>query len=474
LRSAFYQTLILLFAGHFCAAQSTGNLPDNTLNLPSTFFAKIQKKYTSIQASLERKTAKYLRKMERQEKRMQRKAPADSGRMAQTNIDSIYTAFRLGLQDKKPTGKKVNLSQYNAFADTMTTSFAFLRQYPGLSDKAKLPAEALEKLKRRLNASQKIKEFMAQRKEQMREALAKYTHIPASLKNQYDALSKSCFYYSANVKKYRDMVSDPQKIEKKALGLLTQMPLFQKFMKENSQLASLFGMPTGSGEAGIQNLAGLQSRSSVQQIIQQRIASGGPNAMAMIQQNLVAAQAQMSKLKDKLSQLGGGGDLEMPGAKINQQKTHSFFGRLEYTANVQFEKSTALLPTAALIGIGAGYRIDDLRTLGIGLDYSLGLGTLRHISFNSLGVGARTYFDWKIKNQLYFSGGYEMHYNSAFKNISELKNYDAWQVSALAGLSKKYKISKKLKGNFQISYDFLASMHQPVTSPFLIRCGYTF
>ena len=67
-----------------------------------------------------------------------------------------------------------------------------------------------------------------------------------------------------------------------------------------------------------------------------------------------------------------------------------------------------------------------------------------------------------------------MNYNSGFKSIQQLKNEDLWQRSALAGIGKKYQISKKLKGNVQLLYDFLAYKHMPVSQPFLFRVGYNF
>jgi len=67
-----------------------------------------------------------------------------------------------------------------------------------------------------------------------------------------------------------------------------------------------------------------------------------------------------------------------------------------------------------------------------------------------------------------------MNYNSAFKNIEQLKNENAWQRSGLIGVSKKYKITKKLKGSVQLLYDFLAEAHTPVSQPFLFRVGYNF
>ena len=110
--------------------------------------------------------------------------------------------------------------------------------------------------------------------------------------------------------------------------------------------------------------------------------------------------------------------------------------------------------------------------MGLGMSYKMGIGTINHISFSSMGLGLRSYAEWKIKKQIYASGGYEMNYYSAFKNISQLKNYDAWQRSALIGVSKKYRISKKVKGEIKLLYDFLANRHIPVTQPFLFRFGY--
>jgi hypothetical protein len=473
--------LILFIAFKPCTAQSIDSLAGNVENLPGNFLAKIQKKYSSIEKNLAKKTTKYLAKMQRQEKKLQRKAlKSDSAYITKTNIDSIYSAFTDKLSQGQSSaihGKLpvVHLNQYNAYIDTLSTSLAFLQKYKGLEDKIKAPTDALDQLKSKLNETDKIKEFIAQRKQQLKDELSKYTHIPSSLKNQYANIQKTAWYYSTQVHEYRDMLKDPKKIEEKALTVLNQMPFFQKFMKENSQLASLFRLPDNSGANTAQSLAGLQTRASVQGMIQQRIASGGPNAMAMVQQNLTAAHAEINKLKDKLNQLGGGsGDLEMPDFKPNSQKTKPLLKRLEYSANIQFAKSSSLLPSTANIGLGIGYKLDDKKIIGLGMDYSAGMGTIQHISFSSQGIGLRSYLDWKIKKQIYITGGYEMNHNSGFKNIEQLKAYEAWQRSALLGVSKKYKISKKVKGNMQLLYDFLANSHVPVSQPVIFRLGYNF
>ncbi|MGN6196717.1 MAG: hypothetical protein ACTHOB_17385 [Ginsengibacter sp.] len=480
MRKIVCQTLILVFiACKTCTAQGIDSVTTNIENLPGNFFSKIQKKYTSLEKSLSKKTTKYLNKMQRQERRLQRKAAmSDSGFIPHENVDSVYAAFNAKLHaESSVSGQSVvHLNQYNPFIDTLSTSLAFLQKYKGLEDKVKLPSEALDKLKSKLNESDKIKEFIEQRKQQIKDQLSKYTHIPSSLKTQYASIQKTAYYYKAQIEEYKATLKDPKKIEEKALGVLNKMPFFQKFMKENSQLASLFGLPENYGTPA--SLAGLQTRASVQGMIQQRIAAGGPNALAQVQQNLQNAQAQLSQLKDKLLKSSGlqgmSGDIDMPDFKPNNQKTKPFLKRLDYGFNVQFEKNNSLMPSTSDLAGTLGYRLNTKSEAGIGISYKLGLGSIQHIQFSSQGIGFRSYLDWKIRKQFYATGGYEMNYNSGFKSIQQLKNEDLWQRSALAGISKKYQISKKLKGNLQLLYDFLAYRHTPVSQPFLFRIGYNF
>src|SRR6185503_4652942 len=139
----------------------------------------------------------------------------------------------------------------------------------------------------------------------------------------------------------REMLKDRSRAERKALSILNKLPAFQKFMKKNSQLASLFRIPNSSFEEDQQGaLAGLQTRTSVQTLIQQQVSAGGPNAQQTIQQNIALAHSEMDKLKDKINKVGGGSsDMEMPDLKPNSQKTKSFLNRLEYGANVQSQKT---------------------------------------------------------------------------------------------------------------------------------------
>ena len=429
----------------------------------------------SVNRQLAKRSLKYLSKFQRQERKIKQKMEMlNSGSTsALAGANEKYHEFSQKIKYKTANVTKVISGEYNPYLDSLGSSLSFLRQFNGDSDKVKEPLARFDQLQTRLLQSEKIKDFIAERKSQVKELLSKYAKIPGSLKSEFDKLSKTAYYYSAQVKEYKEMLKDPKKIEQKTLSILNKLPAFQKFMQENGQLASLFRINENIDPA--LSLTGLQTRSSVQQIIQQRVTGGGPNAMKIVQQNIALATGELNKLKEKVNQFGGGNsDIEIPDFKPNNQKTKTFLKRLEYSANVQFEKSSKLLPSAANIGLGTGYKLNDKVTAGIGLSYKMGVGSIQHISFTSQGLGLRSFMDWKIKKQFYASGGYEMNYNTSFKNISQLKNYNAWQRSALMGVSKKYKISKKMKGEIKLLYDFLANQHIPVSQPVFFRLGYSF
>ena len=432
------------------------------------------KKSAQVNDQLTKKSVKYLAKFQRQERKLQQKIeklnPGNATNVF-TDANEKYHEFSQKIKSKTADATKIISGEYNPYLDSLGTSLSFLKQFNGISDKVKEPLASLNELQNKLQQSEKIKEFIAERKNQIKELLSKYTKIPAGLKKEYDKLNKTAYYYSAQVKEYKEMLKDPKKIEQKALSILNKLPAFQKFMKQNGQLASLFRINENVDPA--QSLTGLQTRSSVQALIQQRIASGGPNAGQIIQQNIAQATSELDKLKDKINKFGGGSsDIEIPDFKPNNQKTKKFLQRLEYTTDLQFAKTNNLLPSAANIGLGIGYKLNDKSIIGIGMSYKMGMGSIQHISFTHQGIGFRSYADYKIKGSLFMSGGYEMNYNAAFKNIGQLKDYNAWQRSALMGVSKKYKISKKRKGEMKLLYDLLANQHKPVTQAFIFRMGY--
>ncbi|MEP6595871.1 MAG: hypothetical protein ABJA71_07980, partial [Ginsengibacter sp.] len=190
---------------------------------------------------------------------------------------------------------------------------------------------------------------------------------------------------------------------------------------------------------------------------------------------LAQAHNELDKLKDKINKFGGGSsDIEMPDFKPNTEKTKTFLQRLEYGANMQFAKSNNLLSSTTNIGLSLGYKLNDKSTTGVGVSYKMGMGSIRRIVISNEGIGLRSFADYKIRKSLLITGGFEMNYNTRFKKIEQLKRFNDWQSSGLIGLSKKYNVSKKVKGEMRLLYDFLANDHRPVTRPVMFRLGYNF
>jgi prefoldin subunit 5 len=235
-------------------------------------------------------------------------------------------------------------------------------------------------------------------------------------------------------------------------------------------LAQLFLVPSAYGTADA--LVGLQTRAGMQQQLTQRMGAG-TNPQQYLQQQVSQAQNELNGLKDKINKLGGGGsDMAMPEFKPNNQKTKSFWNRIEYGLNVQSQKTNALLPVTSDIALTAGYKLNDKSTVGIGTGYKVGWGSnISNIHITSQGISLRSYVDIKMKGSIWISGGYEFDYQHEFEKIDELKNVNAWQKSGLIGLTKKYKVGKK-NGNMQLLWDFMSYSQVPRTTALKFRVGY--
>jgi hypothetical protein len=247
-------------------------------------------------------------------------------------------------------------------------------------------------------------------------------------------------------------------------------------------LASLFRMPGDPNDPNyMASLAGLQTRASVNLLIQNQLSSGGPNAQQQLQNNLQQAQSQLNELKNKIlnSPLGAGGgssdDVIPENFKPNSQKTKSFLQRVELGTNFQSQKSTNYFPVTSDIGLSVGYKLNDNSIIGIGASYKLGWGSgWNNIRLSSQGAGIRSFIDWKIKGSFWITGGYEQNYKTAFRYIDQLRNYSAWQTSGLIGLSKTVSVKTKFfkKTKLQLLWDFLSYRQVPRGQPVVFRVGY--
>ncbi|WP_207515626.1 coiled-coil domain-containing protein [Longitalea luteola] len=469
---------------------------DSVLHFPSAYFSKIENKYDALEDRVTEKTEKYLQKLLSREKRMQRKlAKIDTAGAKQlfANSEKEYTQL---ISKIRSAGDKVSgrAGSYIPMLDSVKTSLSFLGQNNNILGQSKEVQEKLtgslaqvNQLQGKLQQAEQVKTFIQQRKQQIRESLSKYTNLPGGITKDFNDFKAQAYYYSAQIKEYKEMLNDPDKLIQKGLSLLNKLPAFTKFMKQHGELASLFRLPDNYGTP--QSLAGLQTRSQVQQQLLDRFgaaafspSSGGAGG-GYVQQNLQAAQGQLNQLKDKINKLGGsgGGDMEMPDFKPNNQKTKSFWRRLEYGTNLQTAKNN-FFPTTTDLGLSVGYKLTDKSTIGVGASYKMGWGQdIKHIAITHQGMGLRSYVDVKLKGSFFASGGFEYNYqplkaDSLTASSADVAAVSSWQQSGLVGISKIISIKSKFfkKTRLQLMWDFLSYQQVPRTQPVKFRVGYNF
>lgn len=437
----------------------------------------LEKQYDRIEARVTKKTEHYLKKLQKEENKLRKKMKgADSAKVAALAQSSHAFYQKLQGQLQQPTNRLKDLNSYVPSLDSMQVVSKYLSQagakLGGLSP-GQLTAlgdlnSSLGKLQGQMQNVTNIKAMLKERKEQQKQQLDNALGKP--LQN----FNKQMYYYQAQVAEYKKMMNDPDKMAEKLLSVVRNTPAFKDFMSKNSLLAQLFPMPGSYGDPTLA-LSGLQTRTSVQQqLTQQLSAAGGSNPQQYLQQQVQQAQSELNGLKDKINKAGGqsSSDLEMPDFKPNNQKTKTFWKRIEYGLNIQSQKTNSLLPVTSDLALTAGYKLNDKATVGVGAGYKMGWGkNISNIRITGEGVSLRSYLDVKYKGSIWITGGYELNYQQSFSKIEQLKNLDAWQRSGLVGLTKKYRIGKK-KGNLQLLWDFLSYSQVPQTQPLKFRIGY--
>jgi hypothetical protein len=494
-------TLLLLLIP-FCATEAQTTASGDTallqqLKSPDKYIDAVSDKAKSIEQQLNKKSAKALAQLKKQEEKIFNKiAKADSILGKQLKEQAIAKYKELEEKLKNP-GK---LTLYIPGLDSAATSLFFLQQVPGLSqakevqEKLKDALSKVEALKTQLQKAAYVKAFLKERKEILANKINQVLSASkASLSGRFGGalkqLNKQVYYYSQQIAEYKAILQDPKKIEKKALEILAKQKFFQDFMRKNSMLASLFRMPGDPNDPTAQaSLAGLQTRAQVNSLIQTQIAAGGPNAMQQFQQNLQSAQSQLSHLKDKFLSSPSGGGGEMPeGFRPNNQKTKSFLQRLELGTNIQNQKSNGLLPTTSDLGISIGYKPNDKSIIGIGSSFKLGWNQpgSRRIQLSGQGASLRSFVDIKAKGSFWISGGYEVNYRkNALSRTGIAPPLGGWgaQQSGLIGMSKIVSLSPKggaggglfKKTKLMLLWDFLSYQVVPRAQPIVFRIGYNF
>ena len=457
-------------------------------NIPQKFIEdfpnEIVKKTDLLEKKIYKKSEKALQHMQKLEQRIQRKLSKLDSLAAKNFFASAEGRYQqlLGQLKQKSQSSIGRISgEYLPYLDSLQGGLTFLQgdnlKYFSnelLPESVKQALDGIKNLQNKFQQSQEIDQFLQQRESQIKNLIRQYD-LPGNIGASLKEINKEVYYYTDQLREYKEMFRDPDKLERKALSILNKVPAFQNFMKQHSQLTSLFNLP-GNFTPDITS-TGMQTRDQVLNFVQNQFGMGGPNAQSVLQGNIQSVAGQLDEVRNKLSSSGRDGDLEMPDFKPNNQKTKTFFKRLEYGTNLQTTHTSSYFPATTDLGFSVGYKINDKNVIGLGASYKVGWGSsIRHIEVTNQGAGFRSFLDLNIKKSFFLSGGFEYNYQQPFSSVSIVNDLSNWQQSGLVGISKivamKTKVFKKTK--FQLLWDFLSYRQQPQTQALKFRLGYNF
>jgi hypothetical protein len=468
-------------------AQSADSAVDRLTNFPVKLFGKINRQTTTFENQLTRQTERYLKRMARKEEKLRASmSKKDSVKAVALYPEDPKQQYAAVLQKFKQDSSKSFTSmgpEYLGRLDSMQVTLAFLNKNPDLLNanpalQAKMQGALgnLQQLQAKLQAADAVRQFIQSRNTQIQQTLSGYTNLPSGLTNAVAGYKKQAYYYAEQVHAYRAMLNDPGKTAQAAVALASQVPAFSGFMKKNSFIAGLLGVPPGYETQ--QAVDGLQTRSQVMSMIQSKIGSSSTGA-ASLQNSINSAKADITKLQDKLSKLGGGGSgvTDVPDFKPSDQHSKTFLNRLQYGFNMQTTEGSYYYPNYMDLGLSLGYNLGHNNSVGIGASYKLGLGTgWQHVSFSGQGVGIRSWVDIYLKKTWSATGGFELNYVQPFSSFKDIPQLNDWARSGLIGVEKTVSLKSTLlkKTHLQLLWDFLSYSQIPKTPPVIFRVGYGF
>jgi hypothetical protein len=477
-----FGALIFLIRCSFAQVDSTAM---KLAQFPSRLFAKINSKAAGLDDALTKQTEKYLRRLAKKEKKIQDhlyQLDSNAAKNLFNGTQAKYAALENSMTNGVSTNGAPLTGEYLPYVDSLKSSISFAQKNPALLNVSPKIQEEINaslaqfnKLQNNFSNADQVKAYIQQRKQAFKDQLNQYVQN-SKMKKYLDQYNQQVYYYSQQVREYKETLNDPDKMLEKALVILNKFPAFTHFIQQNGQLAGLFGISQNYGTA--EGLVGLQTRDQVQQLMNGQISAGGDAGIGALQSNLESAHQQFDQFKSKLSSLGSGsGEIDMPDFKPNNEKTHTFLKRLELGMNIQTTRANGWFPSTTDIGLSLGYKVSNKSTIGIGGSYNIGWGTnINHVHFSSQGISLRSFIDVQIKKNIYISGGFEETYSTPFTNLTQLKTTTMWQQSGLIGLSKMVSLPGKVVKKTKVSllWDFLSYYQRPPTQALVFRVGYNF
>jgi hypothetical protein len=447
--------------------------------------ASIESKAASYNSKIDKQTEKYLQKIERQEKKLQKKIAKLDSTAAKQLFDDVtqqYDALKEKLTDKTTRLKNSKVAQRLGGLDSTNNYLQFIKDnelfknVKNVSKKVSSSLDQYKELKEKLSVTKDISTFMQQRKELLKQTLDKF-----KLGKHLKKYNKAVYYYSEQIKSYKEIFRRPEKIEQKILEHLRKLPAFNDFVARNNltqlfpnaNLSNISSFTANLGSAT--SYSGLQSRTAVQQAIVQNVFNNTPSSVVDIRSQFKQSMNTYNQFKgDFENQKSNGAIKKKQGFRPNSQKTKSFKERISFSYDIQFQRKSNVLPNASNMAVNLNYKANDFMNSGIGLAFKIGFGeSIQKIKFSTESIGLRSFMEYKTTRSLYVRVGAEYNYNMArilIPNVLERKN---WDKSALLGLYKKINVKSK-SASIQLMYDFLYKQNIPFSNPLVYRISYNF
>ena len=462
---------------------------DKVSNFPSKFFTKVNGKISTLQRRLDKQSQNYINKLLKSEARLKKEiSKLDSNATNPFFSASVGNGYNSILQQLKLDTSVANVKnfsgEYYPYIDTLQTALLYLSKNHQLASSSKIDADKISStlknllvLQSKMQDADQIKQFIQQRKEQIKQYIKQYTNLAPAVMKTYQKYNEKVYYYTAQIKQYRETLNDPDKLTKLALNTLNKVPAFANFVKQNSILASIFNVsgtysPSVAGQ-------GSPGRDQVLAFFQKQVNPlGGSNVSSLVQKNIQSASGVVGQLKDKIKSYAGNNEsnIDLPNFTPNAQKSKSFLKRLQIGTDFQTVHSTSYFPASTDFGISVAYKLNNKNVIGIGSSLKMGWGKdINHIKVTGEGASIRSFTDINIRKNFYASGGFEYNYQQPFNplSISQLQN---WTRSGLIGISKKTALNSKVmkEMKMQLLWDFLSYQQIPRTQPLKFRIGYSF
>lgn len=282
--------------------------------------------------------------------------------------------------------------------------------------------------------------------------------IPAG---RFDKLKKRAGSFEEILDKY---TAEFDNWDQKLLERVTSLEEVAKIQKMKDRIDKYEFLPEGYRK----NMKGMQTNDFVKKKLQAKAEELKKVGAKSLQEKLDAAQAKMAEAKEKFPSLQS--VEEAPKRPPNPYKGDPFLKRLKFGGNFQVNRQE---PSSIDASFRVSYLMNQNARIGVGTSYRIGTEKDLKFNFDEQVFGLRSFFDYTIFRSVYAEALYEWNLTDvpAQNDISQGRQ---WVQSGMLGLGNRFRMARKMTGNFTVLYNFLHDDKSPYPSAWVFRVGFEF